>query len=409
VQSPKEKTATADSACAGHAPGTKIVATEELRLYPGNPRRGDLDTIKESLQTLGQYRPLVVNRRTMQVLAGNHTLKAARELGWTEISVVFVDANEDKARRILLADNRSSDLARNDDEALAQLLEECGADLEGTGYKQADLDQLFDELSDPLMLGDEDVPPLPTEPTLKLGDVVSLGVHRLACGDARDSTVLEQLMEDECASALWTDPPYGTEYIGRTPARLQIAGDSRESVGALLADSFACVDRWLSPGAPLYVFRPSGAAAAEFFAAFLGQGWSLRQELVWVKDTMVLGHADYHYRHEPIMYGYKPGTGRLGRGGSAWYGGNKQVTVLEVERPRAAREHPTMKPPELIEICLRNSTRRRDLVLDPFAGSGSTLMACEHLGRSARLVELDPRYCDVIVARFEAATGRKRR
>jgi DNA modification methylase len=136
------------------------------------------------------------------------------------------------------------------------------------------------------------------------------------------------------------------------------------------------------------------------------RGWQLRQELVWAKDSMVLGRCDYHYRHEPLLYGFKPGAGRLGRGGSRWYGGNNQTSLLEVARPRAAREHPTMKPPELIEICLRNSSRRRQLVLDPFAGSGSTLVACKRLGRAARLIELDPGYCDVIVARWESLTGK---
>jgi DNA modification methylase len=142
-----------------------------------------------------------------------------------------------------------------------------------------------------------------------------------------------------------------------------------------------------------------------FGTCFIEQGWLLRQTLVWAKDQFVLGRSDYHYRHEPILYGYKPGSGRLGRGGAGWHGDNRQDTLLEVARPRAAREHPTMKPPELIEIGLRNSSARGDVVLDPFAGSGSTLVACERAGRAARLIELDPRYCDVIVARFERLTG----
>jgi DNA modification methylase len=153
----------------------------------------------------------------------------------------------------------------------------------------------------------------------------------------------------------------------------------------------------------VYVFTPTGAALPVFVDAFLGVGWELRQSLVWVKDAMVLGHADYHYQHESILYGYKPfsGAGRLGRGGVGWYGDNRQVSVFEVPRPRSAREHPTMKPPELLARLVRNSTRRGDVVVDPFAGSGSTLVACERLGRRARLVELDPRYCDVIIARYQ--------
>jgi DNA modification methylase len=157
------------------------------------------------------------------------------------------------------------------------------------------------------------------------------------------------------------------------------------------------------------MFHPTGSLLPVFVDAFVGAGWELRQTLVWAKDAMVLGHADYHHQHESIVYGYKPrsGAGRLGRGGHGWYGDSRQVSVFEVPRPRAAREHPTTKPPELLARMIRNSTRRRDLVVDPFAGSGSTLVACEHLGRRARLVELDPAYCDVIIARYERVTGRR--
>ena len=135
------------------------------------------------------------------------------------------------------------------------------------------------------------------------------------------------------------------------------------------------------------------------------QGWRLRQTLVWVKDCFVLGRSDYHYRHVPILYGHKPGDGRIGRGASGWFGDNAQDSVLEVQRPRRSSEHPTMKPPELVKCCLRNSTRRGELVLDPFAGSGSTLVACERSGRRARLLELDPHFCDVVVPRWEGLTG----
>ncbi len=174
----------------------------------------------------------------------------------------------------------------------------------------------------------------------------------------------------------------------------------------LLADSFTQIDRVLAPGAPLYVAHPAGPLSVTFAKAF-AERWQLRQTLVWVKDSIVLGHGDYHYQHEPILYGYKPGEGRRGRGGAGWFGDNAQSSVLSVDRPRASREHPTMKPPALIERALQNSSARRALVLDPFAGSGSTLEACERTGRRARLIELDPRFCDVTVDRFERTTGRK--
>jgi DNA modification methylase len=152
---------------------------------------------------------------------------------------------------------------------------------------------------------------------------------------------------------------------------------------------------------------PAGPGQLAFLNAFIAQGWDLRQSLVWEKDQMVLGHGDYHYRHEPIAFGYAPGPGRRGRGGVGWYGGNAQDSILEVPRPAASRDHPTMKPVELIRRCLRNSSPPSGVVLDPFAGSGSTLIACELLGLRGHAVELDPAYCDVIIRRYEEITGKE--
>ena len=200
--------------------------------------------------------------------------------------------------------------------------------------------------------------------------------------------------------------PTASTNEGKAKAKLRIANDGASGLAALLSESFAAADSALAPGAPIYVAHPAGPLSLVFGGAFVAQGWRLRQGLVWVKDAFVLGRSDYHYRHEPILYGHKPGDGRIGRGARGWYGDHAQDSVLEVPRPRQSREHPTMKPPELVERCLGNSTRRGEAVLDPFAGSGSTLVACEAAGRAARLIELDPRYCDVIVARWEGLTGR---
>jgi DNA modification methylase len=385
-----------------------VVPIADLRPYPGNPRRGNLGAITESLTANGQYRPIVVNRRRMEVLAGNHTFLAAKALGWKEILATLLDVDDEQARRILLADNRTNDLAGYDNDELLEQLEECPS-LEGTGYDQDDPDELLEEVRGPLPLEEDEVPPPPPEPKTKPGDLYALGGHRLLCGDARDPASYERLLEAERAQLVWTDPPYGVAYEGKTAASLRIENDEPAGLEALLGQSFAAIDGALAEGAPLYVAHPAGARCHAFICAFLTQGWQLRQTLVWVKDALVLGHGDYHYRHEPLLYGYKPAAGRLGRGGAGWFGGNGECSALEVERPRASREHPTMKPPQLIELCLRNSSRRGTLVLDPFAGSGSTLVACERSGRRARLVELDPRYCDVVVERFERLTGERAR
>ncbi len=380
------------------------VPISSLRPHPRNPRRGDLEAVKDSLSHHGQYRPVVANRRTGEVLAGNHVYRAASELGFSEIAATFVDLSDDEALKIVLVDNRTSDLAGYDDALLVELLSELG-DLSGTGFDEAALDDLLEEVAPP-PYEDEELPPAPREPETRPGDLYALGDHRLLCGDVTDARALERLIAGEHAQLLWTDPPYGVAYEGRTRDRLTLRNDRPDALAELLRKAFAAIDGALSPGAAVYVAHPAGPQSVTFLCAFCTQGWSLRQTLVWVKDSLVLGHADYHFRHEPILYGYKPAGGRRGRGGEGWYGDNGQSSVLEIPRPRAAREHPTMKPVELVEIALRNSSRRRDLVLDPFAGSGSTMVATERLGRAARLLEVDPAYCDVICARWERLTGR---
>ena len=379
------------------------VPIASLRPHPRNPRRGDLEAVKDSLCHHGQYRPIVANRRTGEVLAGNHVLRAARDLGFDEIAATFVDLDEEEATKLVLVDNRTSDLAGYDDALLVELLEGLD-DLSGTGFDAQALDDLLEEVAPP-PYEDEEVPTAPGEPETRPGDLYALGDHRLLCGDATDARDLHRLMASEHAQLLWTDPPYGVGYEGRTAARLALRNDGADGLAELLEKSFGAIDGVLSPGAALYVLHPAGPLSVTFACAFLAQGWSLRQTLVWVKDSLVLGHADYHFRHEPLLYGYTPGGGRRGRGAGGWYGDNTQASVLEVPRPRAAREHPTMKPVELVEIALRNSSRRREVVLDPFAGSGSVLVACERLGRAARLVELDPAYSDVICDRWERLTG----
>jgi len=380
------------------------VPLADLRLHPDNPRLGDVEAIAESLDHHGQYKPVVVSRATGEVLCGNHTLLAAQRRGWQKLRVAFVDVDADQARRILLVDNRSSDVAGYDDEALADLLARTKG-LEGTGYDEAALGELLDSLAlDPV---DDEPPPVPEDPETRPGELVRLGDHRLLCGDARHSEGYARLLDGERAELLWTDPPFGVSYEGKTKAALRIEGDGAAGLESLLSESFGAADSVLAPGARLYIAHPAGELSLAFGQAFVAQGWRLRQTLVWVKDQFVLGRSDYHYRHEPIIYGHKPADGRIGRGAAGWYGDNAQDSVLEVPRPRASREHPTMKPPELVERCLRNSTRRGDLVLDPFGGSGSTLVACESTGRAARLIELDPGYCDVVVARWEVLTGRR--
>lgn len=205
---------------------------------------------------------------------------------------------------------------------------------------------------------------------------------------------------------MWTDPPYGVSYVGGTDRHLTIRNDDADGLDLLLAGAFAAADQVLAPGAAIYVAHPAGALSLTFLQRFAAQGWRLHQTLVWVKNSLVLGRSDYHYRHEPVPFGYKAAeAGRRGRGGHGWYGDDAQSSVFEVDRPQRNEDHPTSKPVALVSAMLRNSSRTGEVVLDPFLGSGSTLVACEQLGRRCHGLELDPKYVDVVVARWEALTG----
>jgi DNA modification methylase len=207
------------------------------------------------------------------------------------------------------------------------------------------------------------------------------------------------------AHAMWTDPPYGVAYVGKNKAALTIANDDLkgDALREFLVRGFSAAGRRaLGDGAAVYVAHPAGALSLEFLLAFREVGWRLHQTLVWKKDSFVLGHADYHYAHEPILFGYVPGAGRRGRGGEGWYGDNAQSSVFEVPKPRSNEEHPTMKPVELVASMLRNSVPVGGIVYEPFSGSGTTLVAAESTGRIGHGIELDPKYVAVALERLSA-------
>jgi DNA modification methylase len=417
----------------------KTVPTDALVLDPRNARkhgRRNLEAIQASLSQFGQRRPLVV-MPDMMVIAGNGTLEAARVLGWTEIAVTVVpdEWTADQAKAYALADNRTAELASWDDDMLVATLGEL--DLEGW-----DLNALgFDGLP-VLTTGDEDdaVPDPPADPISKPGDIWALGEHRVACGSSTDAAMVARLFGGEgIADCVVTDPPYGVDYVNGkakmnprfTGSHKAIANDALNSVDlqALIYESLGLAREFTADGGAIYVFH-SDAKRAEFERAFAECGWHLHQNLVWVKDRFVLGMLDYHSQHEPILYGWKPAKRH------AWYGGRKRTaiiadeqpnfaemdkaalvahlealysatTIIREDRPQRSDDHPTMKPVALLARLLVNSTKRGDVVYDPFLGSGSTLIACERQGRTCYGIELDAGYCDVTVRRWEQATGGK--
>jgi DNA modification methylase len=381
-----------------------------LRAWPENPRRirpARFDDLKRAMvaeRAMLEAKPLWALPDGV-VFAGNQRLRAALELGWDAIPVVTVTGlSPEQVKTWALLDNNA--FGDWDEPALAELLAELeasGLDLALTGFENRELDRLlagFAPERDP-----DEAPPLPAgEPESRPGEIYELGSHRLLCGDATDPTQVAQLMAGATAEVIWTDPPYGVRYVGKTRQALTITNDCADGLAAPLGRAFAAVDAVFAPSGRFYVAAPAGPQGTLFRLALNEVGWRFHQALVWVKNSPVLGHSDYHYAHEDVLYGWKPGHGRAGRGGHAgsrWHGGNAATSVFFVDRPARSSEHPTMKPVALISAMLENSSRRGDLVLDPFAGSGSTLIACEQLGRRCYAIELDPGYCDVIRRRYQ--------
>jgi len=417
-----------------------VVPISSLVFYAKNARVHDLPKIEGSLKHHGQYRAIVVRAGTNEILAGNGTVQAALNLGWQNIAATFMDCDDDQAARIVAIDNKLNDDASYDPVKLVDLLTSI-PDLAATGFEPEDLDRLINQIApEPVEAGaDADVlPDGPAKTVSKAGDLWELGEHRLMVGDATDPATLGKLLGGELANCMWTDPPYGVDYVGgnhnlSSAERLRaggktIANDGQMGLDALLRGSFSAVLPFLRPGAPVYVAHADTERLA-FEHALLDTGYLVRQNLVWVKNTLVMGHSDYHYQHEPILeaetpgdfvnpaegtdkqhepilYGFTPGgSGRLGRGGSRWFGANNGTTVFEFPKPPANKAHPTMKPVALVQAMLKNSCKPHGIVLDPFAGSGSTLIAAEYQRVRAYVVELDPKYADVICARYQKLTG----
>lgn len=315
--------------------------------------------------------------------------------------------SEEEANAYALRDNNA--IGAWDPGALSALLKEqeaAGLDVSGLGFSEKELLRLGIGEPPPGRGGPDDVPPASRTAISKAGEVYELGPHRVFCGSSTELASWDAVLMGEAAHVLWTDPPYGVAYASKredgSERHDRIANDDLED-DALQQLVQLSVGRFITravPGAAIYVAAPSGPQGLPFALALRALG-CFRQKLAWVKSSLVLGHSDYHYRHEDIYFGYSPGfEGRRGRGGSGWYGDDAQDSVLEVDKPSRSEEHPTMKPVELILRCLRNSARPGDVVCDAFGGSGSTLIAAAERGCRARLIELAPNYVDVIRRRW---------
>jgi len=381
---------------------------EALIPYVNNSRTHSDEQIAQiaaSVREFGWTNPILVDGQN-GIIAGHGRLAAARKLGLTEVPVIVLDyLSEAQKKALVIADNKLASNAGWDDEMLRLELgdlQEMGFDATIAGFTTEELDALLNVTEGTDGLTDEDdVPEAPEEPTTRLGDVWILGKHRLMCGDSTSIDDMQKLTDNQLVDMWLTDPPYNVAYEGKTKDALKIKNDSMgdDQFRQFLRDSYVIADTVLKPGAVFYIWH-ADSEGYNFRGAAQDAGWKVRQCLIWKKSTLVMGRQDYHWKHEPCLYGWKEGAGHL------WAADRKQTTILEFDKPSRNGEHPTMKPVGLFEYQMLNNTKGGDIVLDFFGGSGTTMIAAEKNGRLSYLMELDPKYCDVIVKRWQEFTGK---
>lgn len=364
-----------------------------------------VDQVVESIKQFGFTNPVLIDEDNT-IIAGHCRVLAAKKLDLKEVPcVILTDLTEAQKRAYVIADNK---LALNADWDFSLLREEFEAlkqddfNLELTGFSLEELIDILPQEEPEIFCDEDECPGVPDESITKPGDIWLLGNHRLMCGDSTSIDAVEKLMEHCQADLLITDPPYNVSYTGKRKDAMTISNDSMdgESFRQFLADVFTNANIVMRDGAAFYIWH-ADLEGYNFRGACADVGWQVRQCLVWIKNTLVMGRQDYHWKHEPCLYGWKEGAAHV------WNSDRKQTTTLIFDRPTKNDIHPTMKPVELIQYQISNNTCLGDNVLDLFGGSGSTLIACEKLKCKCFMMELDPKYCDVIVKRYEQYTGKK--
>ena len=362
--------------------------------------------IAASIQEFGWTKPILIDGSN-GIIAGHGRVLAARKLGLEKVPTIELSGlTEAQKRAYILADNRLA-LDAGWDEEMLKLefaeLEKEGFELSKTGFSDEEIREMMADL-DREVDGVEDVetPEPPKNPKTKRGEVWILGTHRLMCGDSTSVEDVQEVMGGVLADLWLTDPPYNVAYQGKTKDALTIQNDEMddESFRRFLVSAYSAADSVLKEGAAFYIWH-ADSEGFNFRGACRDVGWKVRECLIWSKNTFVLGRQDYQWQHEPCLYGWKDGAAHN------WYSDRSQTTILEFDRPNRNAEHPTMKPVGLFQYLIGNSTKPGDIVLDSFGGSGTTLIACEQTGRSARIIELDPCYCDVIIERWQNLTGQR--
>lgn len=386
----------------------QYVPVEKLIPYAANSRThsdAQVAQIAASIREFGFTNPILINGENT-IIAGHGRLMAARKLGLEEVPAIVLDhLSKAQQKALVIADNQLALNAGWDVDMLKAEIEDLNLedfDLSLLGFDDKFLDGLLEPEPTDGLTDEDAVPEVPEEPVSVLGDVWQLGNHRLMCGDSTSIDDLKTLTDGALVDMWLTDPPYNVAYEGKTKDALTIQNDSmgNDDFRQFLRDAYSAADAVMKPGAVFYVWH-ADSEGYNFRGAAKDAGWTVRQCLIWKKSTMVMGRQDYHWKHEPCLYGWKDGAAHL------WATDRKQTTILEFDKPSRNGEHPTMKPVELFAYQMLNNTKGADIVLDSFGGSGTTMIAAEKHGRHARIMELDPKYVDVIIKRWQDFTGQE--
>jgi DNA modification methylase len=385
----------------------KVLPISVLKPAEYNPRKklkpGDKEykKIKDSIEEFGFADPLVVNS-DMTIIGGHQRLNVAIDLGYTEVPCAVVDVDKTREKALNIALNKIT--GDWDEQMLADLLtdlKDADYDLDYTGFDAPEVDALFSNIYDKKVKEDDfDVDQELKQPCFsQLGDLWLLGRHRVICGDSTGEEVYTRLMDGEKANLVLTDPPYNVD-VEETAGKIMNDNMEDSEFYNFLLSAYRCMHANLADDGSIYVWH-ADTEGINFRTAFKAAGFYLSGCCIWVKNALVLGRSPYQWRHEPCLFGWKL------KGKHQWYGDRKQTTVWEYDKPRSSKDHPTMKPVNLMSYPIKNSTMTNGIVLDPFLGSGSTLIACCETDRVCRGIELDPKFVDCIVKRYIEWAGGK--
>jgi DNA modification methylase len=382
------------------------IPIDKLKAAKYNPRKdlkpGDIEyeKLKQSIQTFGYVEPVLWNKRTGNIIGGHQRFKVLVELGYTEIDCVVVDMDLTDEKALNIALNKvSGDWDKDKLILLITDLQGSDFDVSLTGFDSIELNALFkDSLKEDIKEDDFDVDAELKKPELsKQGDVWQLGPHRLVCGDSTKADTFTVLMDGKLANLVVTDPPYNVNYEG-TAGKIKNDNMNNEAFYDFLLAAFQNTAAAMTKDASIYVFH-ADTEGLNFRKAFSEAGFYLSGTCIWKKQSLVLGRSPYQWQHEPVLFGWKKS------GKHKWYADRKQTTIWEFEKPKKNADHPTIKPVALVAYPILNSSLSNCIVLDPFGGSGSTLIACEQTNRICYTVELDEKYCDVIINRYIEQVG----